>query len=228
MQRFVNYWEDLLSHPITSGATEIFISPAKAAALPTISGEDFMQLTLSDITAKIEVVKLLAVNPNTGALTVERGVDGSNADAWVEDTVVSCRCTDSFLTALSHRAISSSATSADLGTHYVHTGANVTIDPDVQGDLHRIYPGPTEGTTSITFVKPTVTGNYRRIFIGIDVYSTLGATTLSTTDLDGWKTSTGTYYTRGLQLNFGAIIIETFDGGTTWIGQSAHSTGTLA
>ena len=103
MQLFINNWSSALAAPATAEAGSLSVSPSDAAALVGLVGGDYYLLTLAardanGLESGHEVVKVTAAA--SGALTVQRGQEGTAARAWLEGVVVSARLTKGTLEAL--------------------------------------------------------------------------------------------------------------------------------
>lgn len=76
--KFANNGNTTLASGINDSATSITV--ADASVFPTISGSDYFYMTLEDLSANVEIVKVTGVSSNS--LTVERAQEGTTARAY--------------------------------------------------------------------------------------------------------------------------------------------------
>jgi microcystin-dependent protein len=89
---FANFFESELVSGATASDTTIFISPTDAKKLPVITSGQEARLVLWDGQLPPEIVGCV-LNPQTGALTVNRGQENSVSQAWAAGTQVRCSVT---------------------------------------------------------------------------------------------------------------------------------------
>ncbi|PWG61777.1 sialidase family protein [Sediminicurvatus halobius] len=96
-QQFLNNWASTLAAAVASTDTAITVDGADASLLGTPSAENFYLLTIEVGDAR-EIVKVTARSGST--LTVERGQEGTVAQAWAAGAAVELRLTAGALSAL--------------------------------------------------------------------------------------------------------------------------------
>lgn len=87
--KFANNGDTTLASGINDSTTSI--SVVDASVFPTISGSDYFYMTLEDLSANVEIVKVTGVSSNT--LTVVRAQDGSTARAFATGSKAQNRLT---------------------------------------------------------------------------------------------------------------------------------------
>lgn len=103
MQLFINNWSAALTAPALASATQLSVDPAQAAKLIGLGAGDHYLLTLASTDANgqevaWELVKVTAAA--AGVLTVERGREGSAAQAWPAATTLGARLSAGAVAAL--------------------------------------------------------------------------------------------------------------------------------
>lgn len=125
---YANNASTTLASAITSTATSLSVASGKGALFPTISGEDFFYVTLSNGSGAVEIVKVTACSVDT--FTVVRGQDGTAALAFAAGDVVDLRLTKAVLDAIKTDALTNPAiTGGYTETVFTITGTAPSISP---------------------------------------------------------------------------------------------------
>lgn len=104
MQKFANNFHDALTAQLLVAGSSAFISATKAGLLTFDTADDYYLLTLLGATAynpepaDVEIVKVTAANGSTGELTIERAQEGTSAQQWEIDDIISLRISADGLT----------------------------------------------------------------------------------------------------------------------------------
>jgi hypothetical protein len=96
--KFANFVATELEEGISAGATEMIIPVAASEDLPTLGVDEEIRLVLWDGQSDPEIVSVTD-NPQTGVLTIERGMEDTTALSWEAGTQVRCTLTAEIINA---------------------------------------------------------------------------------------------------------------------------------
>jgi trimeric autotransporter adhesin len=150
--KFSNNAATLLAANATTSDTTLTVSDG--SVFPTLSGSDHTYVTLEDVNANREIVKLTAISGNT--LTVVRAQDGTTARAFSTSDKCELRVTAALLNDLNTDADTESVSkSGDTMTGNLNLGDNVKAQFGASDDLQIYHDG------SMSYIDDAGNGDLR-------------------------------------------------------------------